>query len=351
MSETITAEESADVGIPSTRDTMAAMQWKDAAVTDVAAFDSGIDTVVSLIPEIVASENVTTALMVKLARAIIAIRIACTFNGTYDWFGVGGAYKDAYERKITRRVLEANPNIPESRITSILTQVRNNYLGESATRAKGMLADAIALQAVKDGKVPGAKVQGEKIVIRPTVKDKNSGEQVPKMTPELGKDGAAVKDKDGKVKQVPVVLEFIPGIGNATVPDALKPAVREAIKKQGRAGQKVPARYGGPAKGKGGNTPSEPPVASDLYRKGLDLITSNLNLNPLLAVGTFHAAATALVDSINVPETVKHEEIASVLEDIAHLLTIEAAILRPGDDAKLEDLDPFRFQEPVKDAS
>jgi hypothetical protein len=351
MPETITTEESVEVGIPSTRDTMNAMQWKDAAVTDVAAFDKGIDTVVALIPEIVASENVTTALMVKLAQAIIAIRIACTFNGTYDWFGKGGAYRDAYERKITRRVLEANPNIPESRITSILTQVRNNYLGEAATRAKGMLADAIALQAVKDGKVPNAKVQGDKIVIRPTVKDKTSGEQVPKMTPVLDKDGAAVKDKDGKVKQEPVVLEFVPGIGSATVPDVLKPAVRDAVKRQGRTGQKVPVRYGGPAPGKGGDTEKEPPVPTELFRKGLDLITSNLNLNPLLAVGTFHAAATALVDAINVPETVKHVEIAAVLEDISALFSIEAHVLRKEGDSKLEDLDAFRYQEPDKDAS
>lgn len=352
MSETITAEESAEVGIPSTRDTMGAMQWKDAAVTDVAAFDKGIDEVVSLIPEIVANEDQKTSLMVKLANAIIAVRMACTFNGKIDWFGVGGAYKDAYEDKITRRILEANPNIAPSRVASILSQVRNNYLGEAATRAKGMLADAIALQAVKDGKVPNAKVDKDgKIVIRPTVKDKNSGEQVPRMVPVIDKDGSAVKDKDGKVKETPMVLEFIPGVGSGTVPDALKPAVRDAIKSQGRKGQKVPTRWGGPAKGKGGDVPSEPPVPTELLRKGLDLITSNLNLNPVLAVGTFHAAATALVDSINKPETVKHDEIASVLEDIAHLLTIEAAILRKDKDANLEDLDAFRFHESDKDAS
>jgi hypothetical protein len=323
---------------------MAAMQWKDAAVEDVAAFDKGLDEVVSLIPQVVAGEDVVTSLMVKIANAIIAIRRACTFNGKTDWFGQGGAYRDAYERKITRRVLEANPNIPEARIDSILAQVRNNYLGDSATRAKGMLADAIALQAVKDGKVPNAKVQGDKIVIRPTVKDKNSGEQVPRMVPVVDKDGSAVKDKDGKVKETPLVLTFVPGIGAGTVPDALKPAVREAITKQGRKGQKVPARWGGPAKGKGGNTPDEPPVPTELFRKGLELITSNLNLNGVLAVETFHAAATALVDSINVPETVKQDEIASVLDDIVHLLTIEATILRKGD-AKLEDLDPFRYHE------
>ena len=351
MSETITPPETEDKGIPTTRDTMGAMQWKDAAVTDVAAFDKGIEDVVTLIPEIVASEDTTTSLMVKLAQAIIAIRIACTFNGVYDWFGVGGAYKDAYERKITRRVLEANPTIPEARIDSILAQVRNNYLGEAATRAKGMLADAIALQAVKDGKVPNAKVSNGKIVIKPTVKDKNTGEQVPKMVPVVDKDGAAVKDKDGKIKEEPMVLTFVPGIGAGTVPDVLKPAVKDAIKRQGRKGQKVPARWGGPKVGKGGDTPNEPPVPTELFRKGLDLITSNLNINALLAVGTFHAAATALVDAINVPETVKHEEIASVLADIGHLMTIESHLLRKDADTTLESLDPFRFNEQDKDAS
>jgi hypothetical protein len=274
--------------------------------------------------------------------------MSCTFNGHTDWYGQGGAYRDAFERKITRRILAENPDVPEDRIERILKNIRDNYLGEAATRAKGMLQDAIVLQAVKDNQIPGAKIakRGGKsvVIIEETVKDKTSGETVPKMVPVLDDEGIAQKDKDGNVKEVPSVLTYVPG-SMSDVPTVLHKAVSTAVKQSGKKNLKVPVRYGGPARGKSGANQgtANPPIVSESVNDALAVLTTNVDrVNGLLMAQGFHTAAEEIVDSVLRPDVEKKVEIGNVLENAGNLLLVAARILHQDPDAKPEDLDPFR---------
>jgi len=344
MSETTTEPKP----LPTTRDIMSSMQWKESAVADVRAFDASVVLVVKLVPQIVEAENTTSSLMVKLADAILAIRQACTFNGHPDWYGQGGAYRDAYERLITRRILEAHPTVPEARIKSILDQVARNYLGENATRAKGMLSDAIVKQAVKAGEIEGARVvtrEGREIVeIKPTTVDKTSGQKVPKMVPVLDAEGVQVKDKNGVGKETPLVINYVPG--SSDVPTALKPAVQKAVRQSGKKTLKVPERFGGPAKGKGGGKPDSEEGWNEKCQKALATFAESLpHLNTLPVAKWLHASMSEYMTALQRPDLVKQGEHADVLSDIGHLCTIAAHVLRGENDATWADLDPFMFQD------
>lgn len=334
--------------LPTTREIMSSMQWKDAAVVDVKAFDAGVVDVVELVPKIVSAEDAVSNLLVLLADAIIAVRAACTFNGHTDWYGQGGAYRDAYDRMIVRRILEAHPTIPEKRIQQILKNVRDNYLGDAATRAKGMLSDAIVKKAVKAGEVPGAKLvkkDGREVVeIRPTEKDKNTGEEVPKMVPVVDAEGVQVKDKDGVGKETPLVITYIPG--SADVPTVLKPAVKKAVQQSGKKGMKVPVRFGGPARGSGGDNKDEPTAWNEKCQKALETFTEALpHLNTLPVAQWLHATMSEYMTALQRPDLVQQEDHATILDDIGHLCIFASAVLRNDGDATWTDLDPFMFQD------
>lgn len=308
--------------------------WDDqSAIEDPDGLDKASDRIVAIMPKLKDAEDKATSLMVELADAVIDVRQSCTYKGKPDTYGVGKAYRDAFERRIVERVAMATPGLSRDYIKDRLDKVRINYLSHTATRSKDMLSERIIRDAVKAGEIPNAKLDAAtgKVIITPVRKDG---------TPVTVK----VKDqKTGEMVEVPKVVTYEPG-QKADVLPAIKAVVQKTMKERGRPNAKVPERFGGKVeeRGSGGGKPTPERNYGEEYQGALKLLTEDLDrIATLTALQWFHGAATALWASLNRKDLTNPEEHAAICDKLAEGFKVEAAVLRAQ--TTPEKLDPFGF--------
>lgn len=340
---------------PLTTEERVRIGWDDGSTADAAKFDAAVAQIAATMPLLYRAENEAARCMTIIANAVIDCRSAVMFKGKPDIFGQSAAYRSLFEERIVRLVVESWPKdagpVDRDWIGTKLNGVRNNYINHSATRSKGMLEDRIAVDAVYRGEIKGATITDGRVVIKPTTKD--GSPQTVKRTVEVNGEKTRVEE--------PLVIEWRPGDATFTrngevvngVPDVLKAPVREAVQKlapktkQGVPRVSISSRFGGAevTKGTGGDTKDNPPNNAEAFRKALAVIVAAApNVSALERVRWFHASATAVIDSLNTKTGTKSPaEVAQVCSDISSLFKVEGALLTGHANAKIEQLDKFRY--------